>query len=53
MHKKCEAIGCAKQPTFGFPGERARRCTVHRLDRMVRALPQGTDMDVHLLTGTC
>jgi hypothetical protein len=36
MNQKCEAIGCAKQPSFGFPGERPRRCKAHLQEGMVR-----------------
>jgi hypothetical protein len=35
---KCEGDGCAKQPSFGFPGERPRRCKAHMLEGMVRML---------------
>jgi len=38
---KCEAISCAKQPSFGFLGERPRRCKAHMLEGMVRMLAQG------------
>ena len=36
MNPRCEADGCAKQPSFGFPGERPRRCKAHMLEAMVR-----------------
>jgi hypothetical protein len=39
---KCEADGCAKQPMFGFPGGRRRRCKAHMLEGMVRVLAYGT-----------
>ncbi len=42
-HRKCEADACAKQPVFGFPGERPRRCKAHRLGGMARTPAQGTD----------
>ena len=41
-NRKCEADGCAKQPVFGFPGERPRRCKAHALEAMVRVLPRRT-----------
>jgi hypothetical protein len=46
MNPMCEASGCAKQPYFGFPGERRRRCRAHMLEGMVRVLAQG----VHALS---
>jgi hypothetical protein len=36
----CEALGCAKRPSFGFLGERPRRCKAHLLEGMVRTLAQ-------------
>ena len=35
---RCEADGCAKQPSFGFLGERPRRCKAHMLEGMVRCI---------------
>ena len=37
---KCEADCCDKQPSFGFLGERPRRCKAHMLEGMVRLLAQ-------------
>ena len=48
---KCEADGCKKQPAFGFPGERPRRCKAHMLEGMVRMLAQGhRSQNMQLLT---
>ena len=33
--KKCEAQGCGTRPSFGFPGEKARRCKAHAQKGMV------------------
>ena len=33
--KLCEAQGCSTQPSFGFPGEQARRCKAHAQKGMV------------------
>ncbi len=35
---RCEAVGCDKHSSFGFLGERARRCKAHILEGMVRTL---------------
>ena len=44
--KLCEAQGCSTQPSFGFPGEQARRCKAHAQEGMVsirtgKSLSQG------------
>ncbi len=49
--RKCEGHGCAKLPSFGYPGERKRRCKAHMLEGMVRVLAQGTYTFLQLLTG--
>ena len=33
--KNCEAQGCSTQPSFGFPGEKPRRCKAHAQTGMV------------------
>jgi hypothetical protein len=38
---KCEAMSCAKQPSFGFLGERSRRCKARMLEGMVRMFALG------------
>ena len=33
--KMCEAQGCSTQPSFGFPGNKMRRCKAHAQKGMV------------------
>ena len=33
--RNCEAQGCSTLPSFGFLGEKPRRCTAHALEGMV------------------
>lgn len=36
QHPRCEsALGCVRQPTFGWEGEKARFCSAHKVDGML------------------
>lgn len=36
QHPRCESeLGCVRQPTFGWEGEKARYCSAHKVEGML------------------